>query len=97
MPFSLTNASAKFQHLINNCVREHLDMFCTAYLNDILIYSDALEEHQVHFEKALVALQRKGVLLSSEKCKLHTQNTTCLSLIIEPNGIRMDPKKVDTV
>lgn len=97
MPFGLTNAPATFQHFINDCVREYLDIFCTAYLDDILIYSDSLEEHQVHVEKVLEALKANGILLKPEKCEFHTQSTTYLGLIIEPNGIRMDPKKVETV
>ncbi|KAH0602480.1 uncharacterized protein H6S33_008819, partial [Morchella sextelata] len=97
MPFGLTNTPATFQHFINDCVRDYLDMFCTAYLDDILIYSDTFEEHQVHVEKVLEALQRNGVLLKPEKCEFHTQSTTYLGLIIEPNGIKMDPKKVETV
>jgi len=40
MPFGLRNGPASFQHYINNTLREHLDVFCTAYLDDILIYSD---------------------------------------------------------
>ncbi|KAH0606065.1 uncharacterized protein H6S33_004522 [Morchella sextelata] len=97
MPFGLTNAPATLQHFINDCVRDYLDMFCTAYLDDILIYSDTFEEHQVHVEKVLEALQRNGVLLKPEKCEFHTQSTTYLGLIIEPNGIKMDPRKVETV
>ncbi|KAH0602908.1 uncharacterized protein H6S33_008558 [Morchella sextelata] len=72
-------------------------MFCTAYLDDILIYSDTFEEHQIHVEKVLEALQRKGVLLKTEKCEFHTQSTTYLGLIIEPNGTKMDPRKVEIV
>ncbi|KAH0608774.1 uncharacterized protein H6S33_001002 [Morchella sextelata] len=97
MPFGLTNAPATFQHFINDCVRDYLDMFFTAYLDDILIYSDTFEENQVHVEKVLEALQRNGVLLKPEKCEFHTQSTTYLGLIIEPNGIKMDPRKVETV
>ncbi|KAH0611235.1 uncharacterized protein H6S33_011662 [Morchella sextelata] len=97
MPFGLTNAPATFQHFINDCVRDYLDMFCTAYLDDILIYSDTFKEHQIHVEKVLEALQRNGVLLKPEKCEFHTQSTTYLGLIIEPNGIKMDPRKVETV
>ncbi|KAH0613403.1 uncharacterized protein H6S33_005289 [Morchella sextelata] len=97
IPFGLTNAPATFQHFINDCVRDYLDMFCTAYLDDIIIYSDTFEEHQVHVEKVLEALQRNGVLLKPEKCEFRTQSTTYLGLIIEPNGIKMDPRKVETV
>jgi len=39
MPFELTNAPATFQADINDPLRPFLDRFCTAYLDDILIYS----------------------------------------------------------
>ena len=45
MPFGLCNAPGTFQSYINNSVREYLDVFCTAYLDDVLIYSDNEEEH----------------------------------------------------
>lgn len=50
-----------------------------------------------HVHKVLNALQQKGVLLKPEKCEFHTQSTTYLGLIIEPDGIKMDPSKVDAV
>jgi hypothetical protein len=74
--FGITNIPATFQHFINDCVLDYLDMFYTAYLDDILIYSDTLEEYQVHIEKVLEALQRNGVLRKREKCVFHTQSTT---------------------
>ncbi|KAI0995691.1 Transposon Tf2-9 polyprotein, partial [Podosphaera aphanis] len=97
MPFGLTNAPATFQHFVNDCLRNYLDIFCKAYLDDILIYSDTLEEHQVHVYKVLEALQSKGIFLKPEKCEFHTQRTTYLGLIIEAGGIKMDPRKVETV
>lgn len=51
MPFGLTNAMATLQHLVNDCLKKYLDLFCTAYLDHILIYSNTLEEHQVHVKK----------------------------------------------
>jgi hypothetical protein len=48
IPFGLTNVPATFQHFINDSLREYLDVFCTAYLDDILIYSDTKEEHKEH-------------------------------------------------
>ena len=40
MPFGLTNTLASFQHFINDILHPFLDAFCTAYIDDILIYSD---------------------------------------------------------
>jgi hypothetical protein len=69
MPFGLTNAPATFQHFINDTLREYLDISCTAYLDDILIYSDTMEVHKEHVRQVLEALQQAGVLLRAEKCE----------------------------
>jgi hypothetical protein len=53
MPFGLTNAPADFQRFINDGLTTFLDRFVTAYLDDILIYSDTLEEHRVHVRQVL--------------------------------------------
>ena len=45
MLFGLTNAPATFQNFINNALSPYLDNFATAYLDDILIYSNNLQEH----------------------------------------------------
>jgi len=43
-----TNPPAHFQGYINNTIREALDDFASAYLDDILIYSNSEEEHVEH-------------------------------------------------
>jgi predicted aspartyl protease len=97
MPFGLTNAPASFQHFINDTLRDFLDVFCTAYLDDILIYSDSLAEHQIHVRQVLERLQQAGLYLKPEKCEFHVQEVKYLGLIITTEGIRMDPAKVAAV
>ena len=97
MPFGLTNAPATFQHFINDTLREYLDIFCTAYWDDILIYSDTLEEHKIHVRQVLNTLQKAGILLRSKKCEWFTQKTTYIGLIVSPEGTSMDPKKTSAV
>ena len=48
MPFSLTNAPAVFQNLINDVLRDMLNCFVFVYLDDILIFSSNLQEHVQH-------------------------------------------------
>jgi hypothetical protein len=48
MPFGLTNALATFQRYVNKTLHLYLNVFCTAYLDDDLIYSQTLEEHIQH-------------------------------------------------
>ena len=61
MPFDLTNALSLFQHYINDTLRDYLDVFCTAYINDILIYSNFWEEHTAHVKKVLERLWIAGL------------------------------------
>lgn len=58
MPFGLTNAPASFQHFINDTIRDLLDVFCTAFLDDILKYSDTLEDNKKHVRQTGVRPRR---------------------------------------
>jgi hypothetical protein len=97
MPFGLTNAPADFQALINDVLRQFLDDFCTAFLDDILIYSNTLEEHKKQVYKVLKALSDAGLHLKPEKCHFHKQEVKYLGFIVGTKGVRMDPDKVSCV
>ena len=45
MPFSLVNAPAMFQAYINRALMEILNVFATAYLDDIMIYSEIPKDY----------------------------------------------------
>jgi len=53
MPFGLTNAPASFQRWMNEILSEYLDIFCVSYLDDILIFSQNLEDHRKHVRMIL--------------------------------------------
>lgn len=97
MPFGLTNAPASWQHFINDVLHEFLDWFCTAYIDDILIYSETLKEHRKHVRMVLEALREHGVELEIDKCEFHTSETKFLGLIISSSGVSMDPAKVQCI
>lgn len=46
MPFGVCNAPGTFQTFINETMREYLDVICTAYMDDVLIYSEREEDHE---------------------------------------------------
>jgi len=97
MPFRLTNAPADFQALINDVLRAYLDDFCTAYIDDIMIYSNTLKERKEQVYKVLKALSDAGLHLKPEKCQFHKQEVKYLGFIIGTNGIRMDPEKISCI
>jgi len=97
MPFGLTNAPADFQRFINKTLAPFLDHFMSAYLDDILIYSDTMEEHTQHVHQVLERLTDAGLHLKPEKSEFHKTEVKYLGLIIGVDGIKMDPSKVETV
>src|SRR5258708_7125293 len=53
MPFGLSNAPAVFQRFINNVLEGLLDVCAIGYIDDILVYSDSLDEHKDHVQEVL--------------------------------------------
>jgi hypothetical protein len=97
MPFELTNAPASFQHFINDVLCPYLDVFVTTYLDDILIYSDNLEDHRRYILKVLEALTKAGLHLKPKKCAFHRQEVKYLAFIISTTGTKMDPAQITTI
>ena len=98
MPMGLTNAPSTFQSVVNRALHEYLDIFVTAYLDDVLVYSKGtLEEHVKHVKKVLRKMKEYRLYLQLGKCEFHTKETEFLGFIISNKGVRMDPKKVKAV
>jgi hypothetical protein len=48
MSFELTNASAHFMYLMNSVFMLELNQFVMVFIDDILVYSKSMEEHEEH-------------------------------------------------
>jgi hypothetical protein len=48
MSFGLTNAPAHFMYLMNSVFMLELDRFVVIFINDILVYSKSMDEHEEH-------------------------------------------------
>ena len=87
MPFGLTNAPSSFQYFINNTLRPYLDVFYTAYINNILVYSNNLAKHQKRINLILKALKGASLQLDIDKYKFHKTEVLYLKFIILTNSI----------
>jgi transposase InsO family protein len=98
-PFGLTGAPATFQRYINRTLQEYLDEFCSAYIDDVLIYSDgSLSDHRRKVRKVLQRLQEAGLQVDIDKCDFEVKSVKYLGFIVEAGkGIRVDPEKIRAV
>ena len=46
-----------FQRLINSVILGYIDEFILVYLDDFLIYSDNVDEHEMHLQKVFDCLR----------------------------------------
>jgi hypothetical protein len=82
---------------LNNAIREALDDFVSAYLDDVLIYSNSEEEHVGHVKWIMQRLWDAGLYLNPEKSEFHKETVRYLGLMISTKGISMDDDNVQTV
>ena len=97
MPFGLINGPATLQAYLNETLSEYLDRFCSAFLDDTIVYSETLEEHIIHVRQVLQRLSDAGLHLNPKKCELHQTETRYLGLIVGRRGVRMQPEKVQAI
>jgi hypothetical protein len=98
VPFGLTNGPATFQRFLNDVLFEYLDDFCSAYLDNILIFTTgSLKKHQEHVRKVLLRLQEAGLQADIKKSEFHIKRTKYLGLIITTGGIEVDLEKIATI
>ena len=68
MPFGLKNAPAVFQRLMEAVLRGCYH--CSApYIDDVIIFSENVEEHMQHLRCVLAALSAAGLTIKEEKCQ----------------------------
>ena len=83
MPFGLSGAPAAWQRWINDLLRDYLDEFCTAYLDDVLIWSEgSKQDHFNKVNKALDRLANAGLKFDLKKCDFATNKLKYLGFIV---------------
>src|SRR6266481_6344187 len=97
MPMGLTNAPATFQHFMNNLFQDMSDIFVIIYLDDILVYSESVEEHQNHVRQVLNCLRENNLHVKPEKSLFHTQSIKFLGFMVSPAGVAMDIAKTEAI
>jgi hypothetical protein len=97
MSFGLTNAPIYFMYLINKVFMKYLDRFVIVFIDDILIFSKTMEEHEEHLRLVLEKLRSNHLYAKFSKCEFWLTEVVFLGHVISAGGVSVDPGKVKDV
>ena len=69
IPFGSTNAPAAFMNLMHRIFKSYLDQFVVVFIDDILVYSKTLEDHEKHLRIILQTLTEHQLYVKFSKCE----------------------------
>jgi len=97
--FKLVNVSSTFQRYINWVLQNFLNKFCSAYVNDILIFTDeSLHQHWDHVQRILLWLWEVSLQIDIDKCEFEVKSIQYLKFILKvEKSIQMNPQKRKTI
>lgn len=98
MFFGLCNSPATFQSMMNGILRIEIQGGCVmVYMDDILIFTETLEEHEEITNRVLKVLEDNELYLKPGKCEFEKEEVEYLGLIVGKGEVRMDPKKLKAI
>lgn len=71
IPFGITNASSQFMHLVQDVLRDYLDVFVIVFMDDILIFSKTMAEHVEQMRLVFQRLKEDKIYAKASKCWIY--------------------------
>jgi len=98
MFFSLTNSLATFQAMINNLLRDLINKGNVAFfIDDILVATETVEGYDKIVEEVLKYIEENDFYVKPEKYTWKVQEVGFLGVILGPDRIKIEKKKVKAV
>ena len=97
LPFGLTNAPSTFQRMMERCLHDIHLQECLVYLDDVIVFSNSIEEHMQRVENVFQRLQECGLKLKPNKCSFLMRKINYLGHVVSEAGIEPDPSKVEVI
>jgi len=97
MPMGLRNAPAIHQRRVTAALQSKIGKICHIYLDDIIIWSNSIEDHIRDVRAILSDLRAARLYINKKKTCLFQTEVKFLGHKISARGLEADAKKVDTI
>ena len=97
MPFGLCNAPAVFQRTMDKVLAGLIGVCAYVYVDDIIIYSKNMNDHETHLQSVFDRLREAGLKLKPTKCVFGLKEVKLFGFILNKEGIKADPEKVQAI
>ena len=98
MFFGLTNSLATFQVIINELLRNLINIGKIAtFIDDVIIGMEKEEGHEKIVAEVIRRLEENDLYVKSEKCRWKIKKIGFLGVVIGPEGIKIEKEKVKGV
>ena len=98
MFFGMTNLLATFQTMINKILRDLINKGkVAAFIDNVLVGTEIEEGHNKIIEEILRRLEENDLYIKPEKYMWKARKIGFLGIIIGPNGIEIEEKKVEEI
>uniref|UniRef100_A0A0G4G628 Reverse transcriptase domain-containing protein n=1 Tax=Chromera velia CCMP2878 TaxID=1169474 RepID=A0A0G4G628_9ALVE len=97
MPFGICNPPLTSQQAIQVCLREVLDDCVFAWIDDVLVYSPTVDQHEEDLRRVLGCLRKDEYYVKISKCKFFVPKVVYIGLEILDVGVRAEPKKAELI
>ncbi|GBG63145.1 hypothetical protein CBR_g36914 [Chara braunii] len=95
--FDNWEASINTYRSMNDVFRPWLDKFVVVYLDDILVFSRTLQEHQGHLRQVLEKLREANFKINAKKCEWVKTQVLYLGHVLDGDGIRPEDSKIAAI
>ena len=97
MPYGLTSAGSVFSRLMAIVLSGMIGLSVLVYLDDVVIFSETLDEHFDRLEALFERLQGAGLRLKLSKCTFMTSEIKYLGHRVSKEGISVHPDHYEVI
>ena len=98
MFFGLTNSPATFQAMMNELLRDLINMRrVAAFIDDVIVGTEDEEGHDELVAEVVKRLAENDLYVKLEKCKWKVREVGFLGVVIRPEGIKIEEEKMKGV